>query len=85
MDSSLGIVNHAFRDCVTIWLMGGPFRFNKKERKRLRRFAKKVATTAEKFEAEGTNPNGASTLRFLAESNIARAKARKKKKPKNPK
>jgi len=65
--------------------MGGPFRYNKKERKRLRRFAEKVATTADKFEAEGTNPNGVSTLRFLAQSNIAQAKARKKKKPKKPK
>jgi hypothetical protein len=63
--------------------MGGPFRHNKKERKRLRRFAKKVASTAEKFEIAGTKPEGAATLRFLAESNIARAKARKKKKPKS--
>ena len=62
--------------------MGGPFRYNKKERKRLRRFAKKVAATAEKFETEGVKPKGAATLRFLAESNIAQAKARKKKKPK---
>jgi hypothetical protein len=63
--------------------MGGPFRFNKKTRKRLRRFAKKVATTADKFETEGTKPTGVATLRFLAESNIA--KARKKKKSKSPK
>ena len=59
--------------------MGGPFRYNKKKRKRLRRFANKVATTAEKFESDGTKPEGAATLRFLAESNIAQAKARKKK------
>jgi hypothetical protein len=65
--------------------MGGPFRFNKKTRKRLRRFAKKVAATADKFEAEGTYPIGATTSRFLAESNVALAKARKKKKPKSPK
>jgi hypothetical protein len=65
--------------------MGGPFRFNKKTRKRLRRFAKKVATTADKFETEGTKPIGVATLRFLAESNIAQAKARKKKKSKSPK
>ena len=68
-----------------IELMGSPFRYNKKERKRLRRFAKKVATTADKFETEGTKPIGVATLRFLAESNIARAKARKKKKSKSPK
>jgi hypothetical protein len=65
--------------------MGGPFRFNKKERKRLRRFAKKVAITADKFETEGTKPNGVATLRFLAESSIAQAKARKEKKLKSPK
>jgi hypothetical protein len=65
--------------------MGGPFRFNKKERKRLRRFAKKVAITADKFETEGTKPNGVATLRFLAESSIAQAQARKEKKLKSPK
>ena len=71
-------------DGVIIEPMSGPFRFNKKTRKRLRRFAKKVATTADKFETEGTKPIGVATLRFLAESNIAQAKARKKKKPKSP-
>jgi hypothetical protein len=68
-----------------IELMGGPFRFNKKERKRLRRFAKKVAVAADKFETEATKPNAVATLRRLAESSIARAKGRKKKKSKNPK
>jgi hypothetical protein len=68
-----------------IELMGRPFRYNKKERKRLRRFAKKVATTAHKFETEGIQPNSVAVLRRLAESNIAIAKARKKKKSKNPK
>jgi hypothetical protein len=34
---------------------------------------------ADKFEAEGTNPNDAFTLRFLAESNIAQAKAARRK------
>ena len=68
--------------------MGGPFKYNKKERKRLRRFAKKVAITADKFEAEGIKPkgikpNGVAVLRRLAESNIALAKGRKKKKSKN--
>jgi hypothetical protein len=63
-----------------IEFMGGPFRYKKKERKRLRRFAKKVAITADKFETEGIKPNAVSVLRSLAESNIARAKSRKKKK-----
>jgi len=66
-----------------IEVMGGPFRYNKKERKRLRRFAKKVAIAAEKFETEGTKPNAVAVLRRLAESNKAIAKTRKKKKPKN--
>jgi hypothetical protein len=65
--------------------MGGPFRLNKKTRKRLRRFAKKVAATADKFEIEGAKPIGVATLRFSAESNIAQAKTRKKKKSKSPK
>ena len=64
--------------------MGGPFRYNKKVRKRLRRFAKKVAITADKFETEGIKPNAVQVLRGLAESNIIRAKSRKKKKHKNP-
>jgi hypothetical protein len=63
--------------------MGGPFRYNKKERKRLRRFAKKAAIAAEKFETEGNKPNAVAVLRRLAESNMAIAKGRKKKKPKN--
>jgi hypothetical protein len=64
--------------------MGGPFRYNKKERKRLRCFAKKAATTADKFETEGIKPNAVAVLRRLAESNMTIAKARKKKKSKNP-
>ena len=46
---------------------------------------KKVAATADKFETKGAKPIGVATLRFLAESNIAQAKARKKKKSKSPK
>jgi len=67
-----------------IEFMGGPFRYKKKERKRLRRFAKKVAITADKFESEGIKPNAVAVLRSLAESGVARSKSRKKKKPKNP-
>lgn len=65
-------------------LMGGPFHFNKKARKRLRRFAKKAAIAADKFETETSKPNAVAALRRLAESNKARAKRRKKKNPKNP-
>jgi len=69
-----------------IELMGGPFRYNKKERKRLRRFAKKVANTADKFETEGNRPDALTVLRRMAESNmaIAKAKRHKKKKSTNP-
>ncbi len=54
--------------------MGGPFRYNKNERKRLRRFAKKAAIAAAKFETEGIKPNAVAVLRRLAESNMAIAK-----------
>jgi hypothetical protein len=64
--------------------MGGPFRYNKKERKRFRRFAKKAVIAAEKFETEGIKPNAVAVLRRLAESDMAIAKSRKKKKSKNP-
>jgi hypothetical protein len=67
-----------------IELMGGPFRFNKKERKRLRRRAKKATIIADKFETEGIMPDGVAVLRRLAESGIAQAKRRKKKKSKLP-
>ena len=67
-----------------IELMGGPFRYNKKERKRFRRRAKKETIAADKFETEGIMPDGVAVLRRLAESNIAIAKSRKKKKSKPP-
>jgi len=63
--------------------MGGPFRLNKKERKRLRRGAKKAAITADKFETEGNRPDAVAVFRLLAESDIAIAKSRKEKKSKN--
>jgi hypothetical protein len=65
--------------------MGTPFRYKKKERKGLRRHAKREIMAAEKFEAEGTKPEAAATLRWFAESKIrtSRAKRRKKKKSKN--
>jgi hypothetical protein len=56
--------------------MSGPFSLNKKERKRLRRFAKKAAQAADKYETEGIKPNAVAGLRRLAESVVARAKGR---------
>jgi 5'-3' exonuclease len=66
--------------------MGSPFRYRKKERKRLRRHAKKELMAAEKFEAEGVKPKAAEVSRWLAEFNIrmSRAKRGKKTKSKNP-
>ncbi|HXR32977.1 MAG TPA: hypothetical protein VN830_04685 [Verrucomicrobiae bacterium] len=49
----------------------------------MRRFAKKAAIAADKFETEGIKPNAVAVLRRLAESNVAIAKGRKKKKSKN--
>jgi hypothetical protein len=65
-----------------IEIMGGPFRFNKKERKRLRRRARNVAQCAEKFEIEGTKPVAAAGLRKSAEwwARLASSKRRKKSK-----
>jgi hypothetical protein len=64
--------------------MSGPFSLNKKERKRLRKFAKKAAQAADKYETEGIKPNAVPVLRRLAECVVARAKGRKKQKPGNP-
>lgn len=65
--------------------MGSPFRYRKKERKRLRRHAKKEIAAAEKFEAEGINPYAAVSRRMAERSlRMARAKRRKKSKCKNP-
>jgi hypothetical protein len=65
--------------------MGSPFRYRKKERKRLRRHAKKEILAAEKFEAEGVGPFAA-VWRRIADLSLKRAriKRRKKSKPKNP-
>jgi hypothetical protein len=70
---------------VIIALMGGPFRFNKKARRRMRKFAKRVAIAADRLETESINRTLAATLRRLAESNLRLAKVHKKKKSKNPK
>ncbi len=64
--------------------MSSPFSLNKRERKRLRKFAKNAAQAADKFETEGIKPNAVLGLRRLAESVVARAKSRKKQKPGNP-
>jgi hypothetical protein len=69
-----------------IAFMGGPLRFNKKARKRMRRFAKKVSTAADKLETESIKRTDlADVLRRLAESNLTLAKLHNKKKSKNPK
>jgi HD superfamily phosphohydrolase YqeK len=65
-------------------VMGSPLRFNKKTRKRYRRLAKKAVMVADKFESERSKPNAVALLRRLAESDLARAKSRKKKKSKDP-
>ena len=71
---------------VIIAHVGGPFRFNKKARRRMRKFAKSVAIAADRFETESINrAHSAATLRRLAESNLRLAKLHKKKKPENPK
>jgi hypothetical protein len=44
---------------------------NKKTRHRLRRFAKKVATMADKFEAEGIKPNGVAKHEASAERTLS--------------
>jgi len=43
--------------------MGGPFHYKKKQHKRLRRFAKKAGTVADKFETKGLMPDGVAVLR----------------------
>jgi hypothetical protein len=71
---------------VKIVFMGGSLSFNKKARKRMRRFAKKVSIAADKLEPKSINrANPVATLRRLAESNLRLAKLHKKKKSKNPK
>jgi|HubBroStandDraft_6_1064221.scaffolds.fasta_scaffold00363_1 hypothetical protein len=63
--------------------MGGPLRYNKKARKRMRRFAKKVSAAADKLEAEYTNRTDVAVmLPSMAVSNLRLAKAHKKKKSK---
>jgi hypothetical protein len=61
--------------------MSGPFRYRKKERKRLRRHAKKEILAAEKFEAEGIEPFAALSRR-MAESSLRMARTKRRKKSK---
>jgi hypothetical protein len=63
-----------------IEVMTSPFRYNKKQRKKLRRSAKNTIKAASKFEAEGANPEGATTLRWLAclDTRMSLAKRRAK-------
>jgi len=68
-----------------IKLMGSPFRYRKKTRKRYRRHAKKEIMAAEKFEAEGIKQWAADLSRRLAALNTRMSLAkRRKKKSKNP-
>jgi hypothetical protein len=60
--SYFGIIRAVFWGGAGIELMGGPFRFNKKERKRLRLLAKKAAIAADKFESQAIKPNAAAVL-----------------------
>ena len=68
-----------------IKLMGSPFRYRKKQRKRYRRHAKKEIMAAEKFESEGIKQWAADLSRWLAafDTRMSLAKRRKKKKSKN--
>jgi hypothetical protein len=65
--------------------MASPFRYRKKECKRLRRHAKKEIATSVKLEEEGIEPF-APLSRRMAERSLkrARTKRRKKSKRKNP-
>jgi hypothetical protein len=64
--------------------MGGPFRYRKNVRRQFRRSGKKAAILADKLETEGFDSNVVASLRRLAETDKRIAKARKKKKFKNP-
>jgi hypothetical protein len=61
--------------------MGSPFRYRKKERKRLRRHAKKEILAAQKFEAEGIEPFAALSCR-MAELSLKRSRTKRRKKSK---
>ena len=64
--------------------MGSPFRYRKKERKRLRRHAKKEILAADSFEAKGIEPFAAVSRRSAERMlKMARTKRRKKSKRKN--
>jgi hypothetical protein len=60
-----------------IEIMTSPFRYNKKERKRLRRRARKWVIAAGRLEREGTKPVGAAALRRLADSSARIALAKR--------
>lgn len=71
-----------FLERLFVWqgmieVMSSPFRYNKKERKRFRRDAKKEAIAADKFEREGNKPDAAAVLRQLAGFSCRRAHAKR--------
>jgi hypothetical protein len=60
--------------------MASTFLYNKKQRKRLRSRAKAEAKVADKFAAEGTQPQSVAVLRRLAEMNTKTSLAKRRKK-----
>jgi hypothetical protein len=63
-----------------IRVMASPFRYNKKQRRNLRRDAKSSIKAADKFETERTKPQAVVVLRRLADSSTRMSLARRRKK-----
>jgi hypothetical protein len=65
--------------------MASPFRNSKKERRRLRNWAKRLTERAERREAAGNRPAWcAETLRWLAASNLKLAQGKRRKRANPP-
>jgi hypothetical protein len=67
--------------------MPSPFRYNKKERRRLRKSARKSAAVQHFIEAKGPSAQRwaetiAPSTKMMVELNLRQAKARRRKKPK---
>jgi hypothetical protein len=63
-----------------IRVMTSPFRFNKKQRRNLRRDAKSSTKVADKFEAEGTKSQAVVVLRGVADFSTRMSLARRRRK-----
>jgi hypothetical protein len=63
-----------------IRVMASPFRYNKKQRRNLRRDAKSSIKAADKFEVVGTKPQAVDVLRGLADFSTRMSLARRRKK-----